>query len=391
MWQFYVSGVEQLNVAVGASVSNELNRQNSTFTVECNRVDSILHFEECKITQDGEAIAAGLITSQNFKESGIKRASITATDYYYVFQRRIVVERFENMRASDILKALISKYAYEFSTAAIDDTLTEIELFECEYILLSEAITQLMSYLSDWYYYIDADKVFHLFESYETDGVRFEKNAAGKYNFKKDTLSVTYDADNVVSRVWVIGAEQAASSAVTQLFTCDGQNRYFTLAYEPNYTEIYLDDELQESLLEENDDEAQDFLINKDNRVVFIPSYVETPYTGTLKVVYNPTVQVIEYFEDSNGDSPYLLEKVVKNKDITDKMTARAYGRAEIKRVRSITRSISFQTSEKAAIGQRCYVNISDYNIDGFYLVKRVQAKCMTEGKVINTVSLEEI
>ncbi len=227
MWQLYIAGEERLNEAVGASISNELNRQNSTFTVECNWVDTTLHFEECKITQDGEAIAAGIITSQSFKESGIKRTSITATDYYYVFQRRIVVERFENMRASDILKALISKYAYEFSTTAIDDTLTEIELFECEYILLSEAITQLMSYLSNWYYYIDADKVFHLFEGYETDGVRFEMDVSGKYNFSKNTLSVNYDADNVVSRVWVIGAEQAALNSITQRFTCDGPESLF--------------------------------------------------------------------------------------------------------------------------------------------------------------------
>ncbi len=170
-----------------------------------------------------------------------------------------------------------------------------------------------------------------------------------------------------------------------------GLNRYFTLAYEPNYTEVYLDDVLQASLLEENDDGAQAFLINKDNRVVFIPTYVETPYTGTLKVVYRPTVQVIEYFEDSNGDSPYLLEKVVKNKDITDKMTARAYGRAEMKRVKSIKRSLSFQTSEKVAIGERCYTHIPDYGIDGFYLVTRVQIKCKTDGKVVYTLNMEEI
>ena len=391
MWHLYISGEERLNKAIGASISNQLNRQNSTFTVEAKGIDSTYHFEECVIKQDTDTIAAGIITGQSFKESGIKKTTITVNDFYYVFQRRIVIERFENRRVSDILKALITKYASEFSTAFIDDTLTEVDSFECEYILLSEAITKLMGYLSGWYYYIDADKAFHLFEGYETDGVRFEPDANGKCNYLKDTLQVDYDAENVVKRVWVVGAKQSASSAVMQYFTCDGQQRYFTLAYEPNYTEVYLNDVLQESLLEENDDGQQGFLINKTNRVVFIPDYVETPYTGTLKVVYNPTVQVIEYFEDAAGDSPYLLEKVVKNKDITDKMTARAFGRAEIKRVKSIKAKIRLSTYEKANIGQRCYVKDIAYGIDGYFLVTRAQAKCQTIGTVLYTLELEEI
>lgn len=391
MWHLYIGGEEIIDKAIGATVNNQLNRQNSTFTVDCKSINEKLHFEECEIKQDSKSIAVGIITAQSFKESGIKKTTLTVTDFYYIFQRRIVVERFENMRVSDILKALITKYATEFSTAYIDDTLTEVENFACEYILLSEAITNLMGYLDGWYYYIDQNKAFHLFEDYESDGVRFEKDANGKYNFQRDSLEVDFDAENVVKRVWVVGAEQAASSTVTQVFTCDGVNRYFALAYEPNYTEVYLDDVLQASLLEENDDEAQAFLINKTNRVVFIPDYVETPYTGTLKVVYNPTVQVIEYFEDSTGDSPYLLEKVVKNKSITDKMSARSFGRAEIKRVKSITANVRLKTYEMAAIGQRCFVSIEDYDIYGYFLVTKAQAKCLTSGKVQYTLDMEEI
>jgi len=390
MWDITIDGQAVVNQAIGASINNQLNRQNSTFSVECKGMHEKRHFKECAITQGDETIAAGIITAQTFKESGIKKSTLTVTDFYYIFQRRIVVERFSSMRVSDILKALILKYASEFSTAYIDDTLTEVESFECEYMLLSEAITSLMGYLDGWHYYIDTSKAFHLFEGYERDGIRFE-GQNGKYNFLKDTLSVSFDAENVVKRVWVVGAKQAASSAVTQYFLCDGQQRYFTLAYEPNYTQVFLDDVLQDSLLEENDDEAQAFLINKTNRVVFIPDYVTTPYSGVLKVTYNPRVQVIEYFEDSKGDSPYLLEKVVKNKGITDKMSARAYGRAEIKRVKSIKAKVHFQTYEKANIGQRCHVRIDDYDIDGYFLVTKAGMKCLTSGKVRYSLDLEEI
>ena len=279
MWQLFINGIEQVDKAITANVSNLLDRQNNTFDVTMKNTHETYHFLEASISIDGMDVASGIVTGQRFKESGSKRTQIEVTDHYYILQRRCVAERYENMTASDILIAALTKYAPEFSTTFIDPVSKAIESFPCDYIYLSELISRLLAYLPDYHYYIDADRAFHLFEGYEAVGVRFEADGSGKYNFKRDSLEVDYDAENVASRVWVIGAKQAAENPITQYFTGDGKQRYFTLAYEPNYTQVYLDDVPMNVLLDSNDDGLQDFLVSKSSKALYIPSNIDPPFT----------------------------------------------------------------------------------------------------------------
>ena len=390
MWQFYINGIEQIDKAISASAATQLDRQNNTFSVDLKDIHETYHFLEANICIDGEDIVSGIITAQNFKDKGSKRSSMTVDDHYYILQRRCVAERYRDMTVSSILIHALTKYAPEFSTAFIDPTSKVVESFDCDYIYLSEMITKLMTYLTDWHYYIDANRAFHLFESYEADGVRFQQTGT-KWNYLRDSLEVDYEAENVVSRVWVIGAKQAAESAITQYFTGDGQNRYFTLAYEPNYSEVYLDDVLMNSLVDSNDDGAQDFLISKTGKALYIPANIETPFTGTIKIVYQPTMQYIDYFERSDTDNPYLLETIIKNKDVANKLETRGYGKAEIQRRKSIKRTVRLKTYEKVWIGQRHYVKDADYDVDGFYLATKVSVNFPTVGRPLFSVTLEEI
>ncbi len=186
-------------------------------------------------------------------------------------------------------------------------------------------------------------------------------------------------------------AKQSSDKTIKQYFTCDGFQRYFTLAYEPNYVKVYLDDVLMNSLVDSNGDEAQDFLINKANKVVYIPENITTPFTGALRIEYRPTVQIIDYFEDSRSDNPYLLEKIIKNKDITNKMNARKIGKAEIKRDKDIKSTISFKTYDRADIGQKCYVYKPEFKIDGYYLVTKSSMNIGLIGKALYSLEMTSL
>ena len=386
MWKFFLNGIEQINKAISATVTNELDRQNSTFQVNCKDIFETFHFLESNITIEGEDIASGIVTGQKFKDAGYLQTAFTCTDHNYILQHRIVVERYENMTVDAILRHMLTKYAPEFGVSHIDNTLVEVESFPCDYTLLSEAIPKLMDYLTDYHYYIDADREFHLFSQYEEDGVRFDHN-----NFLPKTFDLDFDAEDVVNRVWIIGAKQAAENPITQYFTCDGQQRYYTLAYEPNYASVYLDGVLMNSLVNSNDDGNQDFLIDKTNKTIYIPVNIETPFTGVLSVVYQPTIQFIDYFHTEDADNPYLLEKVIKNKNVTNKMSARAYGRAEIKRVRSIKQVIRFRTFDVVKIGQRHYVKEDTFGVEGYFLTTKVNMIFGTDGKVLFNPTMEAI
>lgn len=388
-WIVNIDNNELVDKVIRLSIDEELDNQNNQFSLQCKNIDSLYHFKESEVLYNNEKVIGGIVLEQNYSERGIKISNISCIDYNYIFQNRIVIENYTEMLLSDILIDLISKYATEFTTNSVRTCNKTIEKFSCNYIPLSEAIRKLLEYAPDYHYYIDGDKDFHLFEFSESSGPVFQA-INGKHNFKRNTLKVNYDASSIVDRVWVVGNKQASTKEISQYYVGDGKQRYFTLAYEPNYTKVYLDNVLKESKLESNDDQAQDFLINKKNKVVYIPDNITTPFSGEIKVTYKPTIQIIDFFENTKSDNPYLLEKVIKNKDIVDKMAARQFGKAEIKRTSKVKVTLSFTTREHVKIGQRCYVKIDDFNIDGYYLVKKVRTN-MVPSDTIRSVELEEL
>jgi hypothetical protein len=207
----------------------------------------------------------------------------------------------------------------------------------------------------------------------ENDGI---KVTPATYLF--DSLNIDYVGDMVANRVWVVGTKQASPNYIEQYFTGDGQQRYFSLAYEPNFTDIYVNGVLKNSKIEANDDGGQDFLINKTNKVIYIPANIATPFTGTIKVKYKPTKQVIDYFENATNIKKFgLYEKVIKNKNITDKQSARQYGKAEINRVSKPSKNLTFTSRSEFKIGERCLVDIQQglWNIQGYYLVTAVRTQ----------------
>jgi hypothetical protein len=149
--------------------------------------------------------------------------------------------------------------------------------------------------------------------------------------------------------------------------------------------------------LEQNDDKVQDFLINKKNKVLIIPPNIVTPFSGSIKLRYRPTKQLIDYYENPTDISDYwLIEKAVRNKDITDKLSARRFGQAEVKRKSITKRLISFSSRTQFKVGQKCAVSIINadtnrlWNISGNFLVVGVGTQISKED-VVYSVQMSEV
>lgn len=386
------------------TADERIDSENNTFKVTCKLIDLVHKFNTITIKKAGVTKYAGFIITQTDADKQVKITTFQCYDYSYIFNNRIIPETYVPTdsflgRPDLIIKDLVSKHAPELTTTNVDACSTILDRMQFTYILMSEAMSKIMENIPTFHYYVDAVKDVHFFENYETDGVTFGPDVVtGDYNFVNGTLTVDYVGDEQVNRLWIIGNKQADANYIDQYYTGDGNQRYFLLAYEPNFTEIYLDGVLMDSGIETNNDGAQDFLISKTDKLFYIPSNITTPFTGTIRAHYRPTKQPIDYYENAPNINTYgLYEKVIKNNDITDRLTARQYAKAQVKYRSNARRIVSLDTREDVAIGQRCYVNINvtdavkgNWNVIGYFMVTSVSTN-ITSVDEVNSIRLEEI
>ncbi|WP_069649635.1 hypothetical protein [Caloranaerobacter ferrireducens] len=382
--------------------SENLDNKSDTFTVECKNISEVHKYAKIDVLKDGVKKYSGYILNQQDSDQGYKNTTFECVDWSDILHNRIIAKTYTNDDSFQgkpdlILKDILTLKVPEVTTINIRECSTIIDRIYFPYDSVMKALDRILEFIPEWHWYIDANKDFHFFKDYETDGPNIDSS-----KILHRTLRVQYIGENPANRVWIIGAKQSSPNYIEEYFTGDGVQRVFKLAYEPNFTEIYVDGVLKNSKLESNDDGNQDFLINKGEKVFYIPDNVATPFTGTIKARYRPTIQVIDYFENYNNIQTYgLFEKAIKNKDITDKASARQFGKAEIKKRTEDKRIISFSTTEESiAIGQRCDVNIvtNEWNVVGKFLVKSISRdirpynlRTNNPVPVISSVVMEEL
>jgi hypothetical protein len=380
-----------------------LDKYVTQFKLMCHSITNAHLFHYITIYKDAVSYLTGIVITQNDSDGGgvnVKFTEFVCEDWGYLLTKRMVAKTYTSDdaylgRPDLILKNIISMHLPEFTTNNIQICNSTLDKTKFDYIPVKEAFETIFQQLDyNWHWYIDKDKDVHTFYKYETTGMTFHKQ-----NINVKTLSVNYMGQDHINTLWVIGKKQASANYIDEFFTLDGSKRHFLLAYEPNYYKTYVNvgaGYVEKNVkLEENNDKAQDFLINKANKLLFIPDNIATPPTGTLKIHYRPTKQFIDKYENQTDVSKYgLLEKVVKNNNITDKIEARRYGKSEVKKGSSIIRKVSFESSyaTNLKLGQNCtiYINEALWDIDGQFLVTSISRE-IYKGNETTKFELEEL
>lgn len=383
------------NRTLSIQISRSLAVESTKIEIRAKDINEAHVLNNITITLDGQQIFKGFVVSQNDEQHGPESFKFTmfeCIDYSWLFNWRIVNKIIQSQTVNTAIKDILASYVPEVTSSNVDVCDTTIEELRIPYTPVSNVIKDFLDLVPGWYFYLDANNDAHFFYRYEAEGPELNRT-----NVKVETLSVTYNKQASVNRIWIIGAKQASQNYIEQYYTGDGKQRYFNFAYEPNYTEIYVDGVLKSSKLVENDDGQQDFLIDKKNKVFFIPDNISTPFSGTIKAKYKPTVQLIDYFENAREAKKLLLEKAIKNKDITDRLEARRYGRSEVMRRSRNIRTVSLVTFADINIGQKVYLNITTppWNVQGYFLVTSLSYVIALEqlltGYIEKSVELEEI
>lgn len=356
-------------------------------------------FDRLTIKKDGATALGGVVVDQADRNSNSqKTTTFTCQNKGYYAQKRIVAEVYYNRTASYILNHMITKYFPEVSPSMIQESTEVLKEIKFTYVSLADAIEYIMDLMPGWRYYIDRSDRFHFF--YKTDGTGVTINQS---MLEMDSLGVDYEGIDHYNRVWIVGNKEAAPTAIDVYYTGDGSQKYFgPLPYEPASLAIYIKPdglpEYQLTVGSEGSDGDFEVYYNSKQRVFYFsdPSFM----IGKIRANLKPIRQFIDYYENvADRDNYGLMERAIKNKDVTNQAETRRYGRAQVNESSVINRKIRFTSDHpdilSATLGQKRAVSIikNEWNITGNFIFTRITRDVSASRirKEIVSVELEEL
>ena len=375
----------------------------TTYQLECRQIQQEHLFNYITVIDNGQTLISGIITNQVDRWGGNlqeKLTTFTCQDWGYFLPKRIGAENYLNKTVSFILNDLFSKYAPDFTTTNVEVTTENIEETRFIYNTLKDGIDYLMGLSPDYHWYIDKDRDLHFFRDFEEEGTNITAS-----KIKAETLQVENEGLETYNRVWIVGIKQPTANAIDVFYTSDGDQRFFgPLTDEPSGFAVFLtpiglpEFQLSVALETEDDGSSFDMLFNPRRRVFYFPPY-RSPgdYIGKLRTNFRPIRQFIDRFDNQASINQFgLMEKAIKNTTITDRLEARKYGRAEVRRASRVKRYLKFESDNvdiiNSELGQRCQVNIVQgaWSITGEFRINRI-AYNIIENRLTAQLELEEL
>ncbi len=202
-----IGGVDRTTSITDLKISDNINNQVDTcdFVVEKTPLHTYVPAlnDEIIITRDGTRIFGGVITTMQDRLIGTStlRYEVTAIDYTFFLNRKLVTERYEDTTIGAIIDDLVTKYAPDFTTTNVLATV-DVASIAFNRITMSECLRKLAD-LVNFNWYVDYFKDIHFFATAGetapfsiTDG-----------NFIQDSLSITKDITQLRNRVIVQGGD----------------------------------------------------------------------------------------------------------------------------------------------------------------------------------------
>jgi hypothetical protein len=391
--------VDATSKTLAYQTSEELDKSILDFVINAINIQGVHLFNKLIIKKNEATILTGVIVDQSdAQSSGVKTTTFKCQNNGYYALKRIVAEIYRGKTASFILTHLINKYFPEVSTAMIKQSKAVLSEVKFTYITLEDAIAYIMELMPGWRYYIDNLDRFHFF--YRTDDTA---TAITQDMVALDSLSVNYHGVNHYNRVWIVGNKEAAPNTIDVFYLSDAVQKYFgPLPYEPSDLEVFLkvDGEQEIQLTTAVEGESGDFQViyNAKQRVFFLTD--PTTLVGVLRANFKPVRQFIDYYENVEDiHKRGLMERSIKNKDVTNQSETRRYGKSQVEELSVVKRTIQFASDHHdvltVALGDKRFVSIVTnlWDISGDFVVTKISrdVSANRDKTEILSVEMEEL
>lgn len=362
-----------------ATHTTTLNNAVSTLSLETQDTITNLGLMTVEFKEDSTTLFKGIINNQKVKyyTPSLDVHNIDCFDYLNFANKRLVAEIYTEATGphnlQDVLEDILGDYFPEVTTNNLKSFTSSIDTIFFNYEPLFNCIKKIADMVNA-NFYIDGSLDFHFFIGNEGTVITNYTTS----NIIPTSFELEYISTELVNKIWVLGAKQISTTELEQVFNYDGENRVFSLGYVPNNVtaekwngSAWVSADIKE---EKDDDELQDFLYNKDEKNVTIPDNITPiPSTNKFKIIYKPTVEIIDYYEDLDSQDTYgIYEKAIKSKDIKSKSEARKIARTELQKNSISLALIKFSTYDVGSslkVGRLINITLSRYNLNGSFLV----------------------
>ena len=342
-------------------LSKSLGDSSATLDLECINLTAIHVMDSITLTVDGTVRFTGVVKHQSDTLSGVTKTSkLTCVDNTDKLQRYLIATTYTSQTAKQIITSVFSTYASWVNTSLVNDIGGTIASISFDYDTLATVVQKLAD-VSGAYWYIDANNYLHFFN--ENDGAA-STNYTSSTNMLSESVNIDYEALELVNRVYVIGAKDASASTITNYFTGDGNNSIFitsNIVNSPTVTEGGVSKTIG---VDNGGTPTTNYVYNKQDRT--LKRVAGALGAGvSLAITYYPTVQIIDYFEDSTSVKKYgIYASALRDQKITTKEAARKRGRAFLKTSATITKRLQWDTrSWLVEPGQQTTITVTSLGI----------------------------
>ena len=353
---FQISGKTQ-----SMQLSKSLGDSSATLDLDCINLTAVHVMDSITLTVDGTVRFTGVVKHQSDSRDGLTKVSkLTCVDNTDKLQRYLIATTYTSQTAKQIITSVFSTYASWVNTSLVKDVGGTISTISFDYDNLATVVQKLAD-IAGAYWYIDASNYLHFFS--DNDGLS-SINYTATSNMLAESVTIDYEALELANRVYVIGAKDSSSSTITNYFTGDGNNSIWitsNIVNSPTITEGGVSKTIS---VDTGGTPTTNYVYNKQDQTL---KRVAGPLGASvqLAITYYPTVQIIDYFEDSASVKKYgIYATALRDQKIKTKDAARKRGREYLKTSATITKRLQWDTrSWLVEPGQQTTVTVSSLGI----------------------------
>lgn len=339
------------------------------------------------IVEDAQGrLFAGVIVkvelSRTSQDKSIKVWKVDCDDYTNLLDRKLVVETYENMSATDIFLDIAAKYCPDFTTTGVKQGAPVVESTgsDFNYLRPSECFKWLCNYVG-WHWEPDFNKDLKFYSAEDlAQPAPIALTTGGRFSNLKQKI----DTQDLRNRVYVRGGTML-SDFVTYEYVADGKQRAWILPYKPHDLTISVAGGDPETPGIENihtDESPYTWMMNYQEKLVRLAVGQEDIAQGTtVAFAFKYDIPVITMVEDldsqaaiaavQGGDGVY--EHSITDDSLTTLDAAEAAGNADLREHANPRVKGSLDTEiDGWKTGQLVEINLPDRGIAGTYLVQKV-------------------
>jgi len=375
---------------------------NDVLTKEANTASFIIYDiwanrpaegQEVEVIKDGTTIFNGrIVTIEAEKLSGTEFIfTIECTDWQVDLDKRLAVQTYDNKSLYYIVNDLITRYCDGFTVTNVENPGKTLDRVQFNYQYISECFDEIAD-LTGYDWYVDYDKDIHFFPI-ETNDAPFELLDNGTHFTE---LIITPDNTQIANRIWVRGGYYLSNEYTQDTITAVAGQTEFPIVYFPHEISVKVGGVAKTIGIEFVDAAGgHDFLLNYNEKLLKVDTIVmagaeavimKYKYEAPILSMVQDTVSQAICAAAEGGEG--IHEKYIKEDKIATLEQARERGQAELNEYAYQIVEGSF-TSYNAGwrTGQRVHIDLTDRNIDEYYMIREVEIEALGGGELLYHVT----